>query len=148
MRTKRIVTVVLAGCAAVVMLAVPGLVAQTTKAPKPAATATAKPMAGMEAKCQAMMAEHQKMMTDTKAADQRLDDLVATMNAASGPAKADATAAVVSEMVTERRTMREGMMKMEMDMMGHMMEHMQAGKDSMAMCPMMSMMKPMGGMKH
>jgi len=29
--------------------------------------------------------------------------------------------------------------------MGHMMEHMQAGKDSMAMCPMM---KPMGGMKN
>jgi len=26
-----------------------------------------------------------------------------------------------------------------------MMEHMQAGKDSMAMCPMM---KQMGGMKH
>jgi len=31
------------------------------------------------------------------------------------------------------------------DVMGHMMEHMQAGKDSMAMCPMM---KQMGGMKH
>jgi hypothetical protein len=32
-----------------------------------------------------------------------------------------------------------------------MMEHMQAGKDSMAMCPMMKPMgnmKPMGDMKH
>jgi septal ring factor EnvC (AmiA/AmiB activator) len=145
MRTKRIVTVMLASCAAVVMWAVPGLVAQTPQAPKQAATATAKPQAGMEAKCQAMMAEHEKMMTETKAADQRLDALVATMNAASGPAKADATAAVVSEMVTQRRTMRDGMMKMQQDMMGHMMEHMQAGKDSMAMCPMM---KPMSGMKH
>jgi hypothetical protein len=29
--------------------------------------------------------------------------------------------------------------------MGPMMEHMQAGKDSMAMCPMM---KQMSGMKH
>jgi hypothetical protein len=37
------------------------------------------------------------------------------------------------------------MMKMQQDMMGHMMEHMQAGKDSMASCPMM---KKMGDMKH
>ena len=98
----------------------------------------------MAAKCQAMMADHEKMMTEMKAADQRLDELVGTMNAASGTEKADATAAVVNEMVTQRRTMRDGMMKMEGEMMGHMMEHMQAGKDSMAMCPMM---KQMGGMK-
>jgi hypothetical protein len=39
--------------------------------------------------------------------------------------------------VTQRRTMRDGMMKMQEDMMSHMMEHMQAGKESMAMCPMM-----------
>ena len=38
----------------------------------------------MEAKCQAMMAEREKMMTGMKAADQRLDDLVAKMNTASG----------------------------------------------------------------
>jgi hypothetical protein len=99
----------------------------------------------MEAKCQAMMADHEKMMAEIKAADQRLDDLVGKMNAASGIEKADATAAVLSEMVTQRRTMRDGMMKMEHGMMAHMMEHMQAGKDSMAMCPMM---KPMTGMKH
>jgi hypothetical protein len=80
-----------------------------------------------------------------KAADQRLDDLVGKMNAASGTDKADATAAVVNEMVTQRRTMRDGMMKMQQGMMAHMMGHMQAGKDSMAMCPMM---KQMGGMKH
>ena len=98
----------------------------------------------MAAKCQAMMAEREQMMTDMKAADQRLDDLVAKMNAASGTEKTAATAAVVTEMVTQRRTMRDGMMKMQHDMMGHMMEHMQAGKDSMAMCPMM---KPMGEMK-
>ena len=65
--------------------------------------------------------------------------------AASGAEKADANAAVVNELVTQRRTMRDGMMKMEGGMMGHMMEHVQAGKDSMAMCPMM---KQMGGMKH
>ena len=51
---------------------------------------------------------------------------------------------VVTEMVTQRRTMQAGMMKMQESMMGHMMEHMQAGKESMATCPMM---KQMGGMK-
>jgi hypothetical protein len=47
--------------------------------------------------------------------------------------------------VTQRRTMRDGAMKMQHGMMGHMMEHMQAGKDSVAICPMM---KQMGDMKH
>jgi hypothetical protein len=101
--------------------------------------------ADMAAKCQAMMADHEKMMAEMQAADQRLDDLVGKMNAASGMEKADATAAVVTEMVTQRRTMRDGMTKMQDAMMAHMMEHMQAGKDSMAMCPMM---KQMGAMKH
>ena len=78
-------------------------------------------------------------------ARQRVDGLVATMNAASGMAKADATTAVVSEMATKRKTMRDGMMKMAAEMIAHMMEHMEAGKDSMAMCPMM---KQRGGMQH
>ena len=86
---------------------------------------------------------------NTHFADDKIDagslpDLVAKMNAASGMEKADATAAVVSEMVTQRKAMRDGMMKMQQEMMGHMMEHMEAGKDSMASCPMM---KQMGGMK-
>jgi len=72
-------------------------------------------------------------------------NLSARDRATGNAEKADATAAVVNEMVTQRRTMRDGMMKMEGGMMGHMMEHMQAGKDSMAMCPMM---KQMGGVKH
>jgi hypothetical protein len=144
MRMKRIVTAMVAGCAAVVISAAPGLAAQTPHE-QHTATAKAKPPSGMEAKCQAMMAEKEKMMADMKVADQRLDDLVATMNTASGMDKMAATAAVVSEMVTQRRTMRDGMMKMQEDMMSHMMEHMQAGKESMAMCPMM---KQMGGMKH
>lgn len=149
MRLNRFVTAILAGCAGMLISAVPSLAGQMPQGPPNAATAKAKPQtrmaAGMTAKCQAMMADHEKMMTEMKAADQRLDDLVGKMNAASGTEKADATAAVVNEMVTQRRTMRNGMMKMEAGMMGHMMEHMQAGKDSMAMCPMM---KQMGGMKH
>ena len=84
-------------------------------------------------------------MAELKAADARLDDLVGKMNAASAAEKAAATAAVVNEMVTQRRSMRDGMMKRQHAMMAHMMGHMNAGKDSMAMCPMM---KQMGGMKH
>jgi hypothetical protein len=105
---------------------------------------TTKPAADMSAQCKAMMANHEKMMADMQAADQRLDGLVAKMNAVSGQGKVDATAAVVTEIATQRKTMREGMMRMHEGMMSHMMEHMQAGPKSMAMCPMMKM----GGMKH
>jgi len=149
MRLKRLVTAIVWGSAAVVLSAIPVFAGQTAQAPPTATTATAQPQSGMPAdmaaKCQAMIADHEKMMAEMKAADQRLDDLVAKMNAATGTEKADAIAAVVNEMVTQRRTMRDGMMKMQGGMMGHMMEHMQAGKDSMAMCPMM---KQMGGMKR
>jgi len=78
----------------------------------------------MAAKDHAMMAEREKMMAAMKAADQRLDGLIAKMNAASGTEKATATAAVVTDMVAQSRTMREGMMKMQQGMMPHMMEHM------------------------
>jgi hypothetical protein len=84
------------------------------------------------------------MMTEMKAVDERLDDLVVKMNAASGMEKMGAIANVVTEMVTQRRTMRDNMMKTQEGMMSHMMEHMQAGTASMAMCPMM---KQMGGAK-
>ena len=144
MSVRRIVTAIVAGCAAVVISAVPGIAAQTPPAHQHAAAAKAKPAPAMEAKCQAMMAEHEKMMADMKAADQRLDGLVATMTAASGQAKVDATSAAVAEIVAQRTTMRDGMMKMQEGMMAHMMEHMQAGKESMASCPMM---KQMSGMK-
>ena len=59
------------------------------------------------------MAEHEKMMADMKAADQRLDDLVTTMNTASGAEKTAATATVVTEMATQDRTRRDGTMKMQ-----------------------------------
>ena len=143
MRMKRIATVMMAGCAAVVISAAPGRAAQATHE-QDTATAKAKAPSGMEAKCQAMMAEKEKMMADLKAADQRLDELVVKMNTSSDTEKMAATANVVTEMVTQRRTMRDGMMKTQEEMMSHMMEHMQAGAASMAMCPMM---KQMGGKK-
>lgn len=98
----------------------------------------------MAAKCQAMMEKHQQMMADMKAADERLDTLVATMESAAGQAKVDATAAVVAELVTQRKSMHERMMSMHQGTMGHMADHMQAGPGSMASCPMM---KGMGEMK-
>jgi hypothetical protein len=130
-------TAVVAGCAVAVMSSVPGLAAQAPQEHQHAVADEATPASGMEAKCQAMMAEREKMMADMKAADQRLDELVVTMNTATGMEKTAATAAVVTEMVAGRRTMREGMMKMQEGMMGHMMAHMQAGTGSTAMCPMM-----------
>ncbi len=144
MRTKSIATAVMAGCVAVVISAAPGFAAQTPQEHQHAATDQAKPASGMAAKDHAMMAERAKVMADMMAADQQLTDLVTRMNTASGLEQTLATAAVVTEMVAQSRTMREGMMKMQQGMMPHMMEHMQAGKDSMATCPMM---KQMGAMK-
>ena len=124
--------------AAVVLVAVPGLVAQTPPMPPHQMTDQMKmPSADMAAKCKAMMAEHSKMEADMKAADQKLDGLVTKMNNASASAKPAATAVVVTEIVTQRHAMDAGMMKMHQGMMTHMMEHMAEGKDSMAMCPMM-----------
>ena len=145
MSMKSIVTTVMVGCLAFAMSAVVGLAAQEPQEHQHPAVETTKSVSGMAAKEQAMMAEQAKMMADMQAADARLNGLVATMNNASGTDKVTATATVVTEMATQRRTMRDGMMKMEQDMMRHMMEHMQAGKDSMANCPMM---KQMGDSKH
>jgi len=145
MRMNRIVTALIAGCAAVVVsAAAPGLAAQTPQEHQHPTADKAKPGSTMADKDHAMMAEREKMMADMKAADQRLTELVVRMNSTSGMEQTTATAAVVSEIVAQNRTMHEGMMKMQQDMMPHMMEHMQAGKDSMAMCPMM---KPMGDKK-
>jgi hypothetical protein len=130
-------------CAAI-LLQGPGRSAQALQNPQPAPQQPTKPSTDMSSKCQAMMAEHDKMGVDMKAADQRLDGLVAKMNAASGQAKGDATAAVVTEMVAQRKMMRDRMIKMQDGMMSHMGEHMQAGKESLATCPMMRM----GGMKQ
>jgi predicted transcriptional regulator len=127
------------------MLAVGLAVAVHAQQPQPQSQQTpAKPSADMSAKCKDMVAHHEKMMADMKAADQRLDELVATMKQASGQTKVDAVAAVVTEMVAQRKTMNERMMQMHQQTMGHMGEHMQAGAKSMAMCPMMKM----GGMQH
>jgi hypothetical protein len=140
MNMNTFVTVVVAGCAAVIVLSVPVLAAQASQAQEHEHAA-----ADMAAKDTAMMAARTTMTADMKAADQRLDALVLKMNAASGTGTTTAAAAVVTEMVTQRRAMRDSMMKMQDGMMAHMMEHMQAGMATMAMCPMMT---PAGDTKH
>ena len=90
MTFSRIVTGIVADCAAVVMSAAPGLAGQMPEGTGHPAIANAKTQADMAAKCQAMMADQEKMMTEMKVTDQRLDDLVGKMNAASATEKADA----------------------------------------------------------
>jgi hypothetical protein len=104
--------------------------------------------AGMSKQCHAMMASHEEMMKEMKAADAKLDSLVAKMNESKGDARVDAVAEAVTTLVRQRASMRERMMQGQMGMMRHMMEHMGSGespgmmKKSMGACPMM---KRMGG---
>ena len=137
MRTK-----VSASCSVRVAMALvvlgAGLAAQQPPSQPPQGT-MARPQAGMAEKCKAMMAQRENMMAELKKADERLDSLVAKMNAASGQEKTDAIAAVVSEMVSQRKSMRERMVAMQERMMAHMGEHMQSGPGSMAECPAMKM---------
>jgi hypothetical protein len=84
-----------------------------------------------EGQASAMMTQRQQMMANMKTMDQKLDELVARMNAARGAEKVDAVAAVVSELVAERTQMRGRMMAMQDRMMGHMMEHMMSMQGGM-----------------
>ena len=97
---------------------------------------------GMMEECKAMMAKHDEMMAKMKEMDQKLERLVADMNAARGAKKVDAVAAVVGELVAQRQAMHPMMQGMHAEMMDHMMRHMQEGmmqgmKHSMSGCPMM-----------
>jgi len=84
-----------------------------------------------EGQAGAMMAERQQMMATMHAMDQKLKDLVAQMDAATGAKKADAIAAVVKELVAERTNMSGRMMMMQDGMMQHMMQHMMSMQGGM-----------------
>ena len=62
----------------------------------------------------AMMADCQKMMADMKAGQEKLDNLIAEMNAATGQEKIDRIAAVLTELVARQKAMQA-----HMTMMGH-----------------------------
>jgi predicted oxidoreductase len=61
-----------------------------------------------------MMADCQKMMADMKAGQEKLDALVAEMNAATGQEKVDRIATVLTELVARQKAMQA-----HMTMMGH-----------------------------
>ena len=59
---------------------------------------------------QGASADHQAMMANMQAEQQKLDDLVAQMNAAKGPEKVDRIAAAVTEMAAMHKRMSMMMM--------------------------------------
>jgi hypothetical protein len=61
-----------------------------------------------------MTADCQKMMADMKAGQEKLDDLIAKMNAATGEGKIAQMAAVLTELVARQKAMHA-----HMTMMGH-----------------------------
>jgi hypothetical protein len=63
-----------------------------------------------------MMMERQKMMAQMQAAEKKLDELVAKMNAARGAEKVEPIAAVVNELVAQHKRMHDGMMTMMQQM--------------------------------
>ncbi len=137
----QVVTLALAGCAAVLIATAPVLAQKPPVHEHPSAAVNADaPAPGMAAKCHALMDEHEKATADANSVDRRLDRLIATMTAASGTEKMAATTEVIAELVSQHRTMRDAAMRSRQSMMSHMMEHMQAGKQSMATCPMMKQM--------
>jgi|SoiMethySBSTD1v2_1073268.scaffolds.fasta_scaffold00895_37 hypothetical protein len=75
---------------------------------------------------QAMMAGRKEMMARMAAADQKLAELVARMNAATGDEKITAITAVVTELAAQRKQMQQQMMAMQTGMMEQMMAHMSA----------------------
>ena len=64
-----------------------------------------------------MMKQHQQLMADMKAGDAKLDELAATMNAATGEAKVSAMAQVVNELVRQDKAMHQHMEAMGQQMM-------------------------------
>ncbi|MDX2152947.1 MAG: hypothetical protein SFV54_19550 [Bryobacteraceae bacterium] len=56
------------------------------------------------ADCQQMMTRWNTVMADLRAADQRLEQRVAAMNAATGTDRTDAMAALLTELATQHRT--------------------------------------------
>ncbi|MBK7405686.1 MAG: hypothetical protein IPJ41_13970 [Phycisphaerales bacterium] len=77
----------------------------------------------MPADCASMGKVRVEMMAQQEEADARLDGLLATMNSAAGPMKAEAMAAVVTELVNQRTDAHARMADMQPKIMQHMMQH-------------------------
>ena len=117
-------TIVTTSIAALLTLVPAGAAVQLSarqQSPSPTVQQEHSQMPGAKPNMQDMAKMHQQMMSDMKAADARLDQLVQQMNSASGDAKVNATAAVVTELVRQQKAMHEEMGKMHEHMMGSMM---------------------------
>src|SRR3990172_2732589 len=66
--------------------------------------------------CQTMMEDRERMMSEIHAANARLDELVAAMNAANGEAKLEALARVVTELAEQRKLITGKMTAMQPQM--------------------------------
>jgi flagellar biosynthesis/type III secretory pathway chaperone len=76
-----------------------------------------------------MMQQHQQMMAELKASDQRLEELVRAMNTAKGDAKIEAMAQAITELVHQQQALHE---RMGMMMMSQMSTGMMGGKGAPA----------------
>ena len=85
-----------------------------------ASPAPPSPGAQMGMQMQDMSKMHEKMMAEMKAAQSRLDDLAAKMNAATGEAKIAAMAELLNELVRQHQAMGQRMGDMHQRMMGQM----------------------------
>ena len=94
--------------------------AQQAVAPPPQSGMMQNKMAGMGDQSTKMMTMREKMMTDMKTLDAKMDLKVTAMNTAEGPAKTDAIAAVVNVMVLQHKQMMANMDTMCKQMMEHM----------------------------
>jgi hypothetical protein len=63
--------------------------------------------------------DHHRMMADMKTTDDRLQDLVSKMNAATGDRKISAMADLLTQLVTDQRNMHQHMMEMHDQMTSH-----------------------------
>ncbi|HKE88597.1 MAG TPA: hypothetical protein VKB50_32790 [Vicinamibacterales bacterium] len=96
-----------------------GLVALSaqTQHDHPAAGRGASTAQGMPGR----MMTHEEMMAEMKAADAKLDALVASMNSATGEDRIAAVTAVVNELVRQHKGMHARMGEMQQMMGGHAM---------------------------
>ena len=126
----------------VLTMSSPGVALAQT--PAPSAGAGAAPQARSDASPTAMMAMRQQMMARMTAQNQKLSDLIAKMNSATGNEKVAAIAAAVTELAAERMQMQTQMMRMQTQMVAHMLAHRAAVQNPgagatppAATCPMM-----------
>jgi len=136
----RIIALTLSPLAAL-LVASPGLRGQTPAESHGQQHTQMKEGSQMMDDCHAVMADRERMMSEMRSSDAKLDELIAGMNAARGDAKVQALASVVTEMAEQRKRTMSNMMSMQPRMMQHMMQHMRMGMmegNEQAMeCPMM-----------